>query len=55
MIKFTGGLDKFLASRYPQEFVLISFGHSELFTEEMQKEYLKWYLEEYKGNIKDSD
>lgn len=55
MVQFVGGLDKFLAAKYPKEFVLISFGHTELFTEEMQKEYLDWYLKEYKDNVKDND
>lgn len=52
MIEFTGGLDEFLMARYPKEFVLIGFGHTELFTEEMKQEYLKWYLSEYinRGN-----
>ena len=47
MIEFTGGLDEFLMSRYPKEFVLIGSGHIELLTEEMKQEYLKWYLSEY--------
>lgn len=47
MVKFVGGLDKFLTEKYPKEFVLISFGHMELFTEEMQKEYLEWYKNVY--------
>ena len=55
MIKFTGGLDEFLAAKYPKEFVFISLGHAEYFTEEMKREYLDWYLKEYKGNIKDRD
>lgn len=45
MVKFVGGLDIFLASNYPKEFPLIALGHVELFTEEMQKEYLQWYSE----------
>lgn len=48
MVKFTGGLDKFLLEFYPKEFVLIKFGHTELFTEHMQKEYLEWYLKQKK-------
>ena len=55
MNKFTGGLDEFLAMKYPREYVLIISGHTEAFTEEMRQEYLNWYLKEYKGNIKDSD
>lgn len=55
MIKFTGGLDEFLVAKYPKEFVLISFGHTELFTEEMKREYLNWYLKEYKERNKSND
>lgn len=47
MVKFVGGLDKFLTEKYPEKFVLISFGHMELFTEEMKKEYLEWYKNVY--------
>lgn len=47
MVKFVGGLDKFLTEKYPEEFVLISFVHMEFFTEEMQKEYLEWYKDVY--------
>lgn len=43
MVKFVGDLDKFLVKYYPEEFVLISFGHIELLTEEMYNEYLQWY------------
>lgn len=55
MFKFVGGLDRFLAAKYPREFMLIRFGHTEFFTEKMQKEYLDWYLKEYKDNVKDND
>ena len=47
MVKFVGGLDKFLAEKYPKEFILISFGHTELLTNEIQKEYLEWYKNVY--------
>lgn len=47
MIKFVGGLDDFLLEKYPQEFVLIGLGHKELFTTEIQKEYLQWYKTVY--------
>lgn len=43
MVKFVGGLDKFLIEKYPNKFILISFGHTELLTDEIQKEYLEWY------------
>lgn len=51
MVKFVGGLDKFLIEKYPKEFVLISFGHAELLTEEMWNEYLKWYEEVYSKRL----
>lgn len=47
MVKFTGGLGEFLIQKYPKEFVLIGFGHTEFLTEEIQKEYLEWYKNEY--------
>lgn len=47
MVKFIGGLDKFLLEKYPKEFALIGFGHTELLTEKIQKEYLEWYQNVY--------
>lgn len=43
MVKFVGELDAFLAQKYPEEFILIGFGHTELLTDQMQKEYKEWY------------
>lgn len=42
MVKLTHSLEHWLFINYPQELPLIMFGHTELFTEEMQKEYLEW-------------
>ena len=42
MIKLTRSLKHWLAANYPNDFVLITFGHVELFTPEMQVEYIKW-------------
>lgn len=42
MIKLTYSLKHWLAVNYPNVFVLITFGHLELFTPEMQKEYIEW-------------
>lgn len=44
MVKFTRSLGFFLSNRYPKEFVLIGFGHLELFTDEMKREYLDWCI-----------
>lgn len=43
MVRMTESLRHWLWDNgYIQEMVLIGFGHLECFTEEMQKEYLKW-------------
>lgn len=42
MIKMTQSLQHWLFANYPKEFVLIGFGHLELFTPEMQKAYIEW-------------
>ena len=42
MIKLTCSLKHWLAINYPYDFVLITFGHAELLTPEMQAEYIEW-------------
>lgn len=42
MVRLTQSLQRWLFENYPKELPLIMFGHTELFTEEMQKEYLEW-------------
>jgi hypothetical protein len=43
MVKITQSLAHWLFENgYEKEMALISFGHVELFTSDMQKEYLKW-------------
>lgn len=42
MVKMTQSLSHWLWENYREEYALILFGHVELFTEEMQKEYLEW-------------
>lgn len=42
MVKLTQSLQHWLMENYKEALVLITFGHVELFTEEMQKEYLDW-------------
>lgn len=40
--KLTASLEHWLAVNEPEAFVLISFGHIELFTDEMKVRYIKW-------------
>ena len=40
--KLTASLEHWLAVNEPEAFVLISFGHIELFTDEMKGRYIKW-------------
>ena len=42
MIKMTRSLEVWLFKYYPSFLPLISLGHVELFTKEMQKEYYDW-------------
>lgn len=42
MVKLTESLKQFLFRYHKDVIGLIMFGHTELFTEEMQKEYLEW-------------
>jgi hypothetical protein len=42
MVKLSQSLRHWLAVNHPSRFALILFGHVELFTENMQKEYLEW-------------
>lgn len=42
MIKLTCSLNHWLAVNYPNDFILITFGHVELFTPKMQAEYIEW-------------
>jgi hypothetical protein len=42
MVKFTASLEHFLWTNYRDKFALIKMGHTELFTDEIQKEYLDW-------------
>lgn len=49
MIKLTKSLKYWLAKYHREKLPLIMFGHLELFTEEMEKEYLEW-CETEEGN-----
>ena len=66
MVRLTQSLEHWLFMNHKEKLPLIMFGHTELFTDEMQKEYLEWcqtdegkqylkggskYKEEHKGNI----
>lgn len=42
MVKLTQSLFQWLFDNYRKELVLIQLGHVELFTEEMQRDYLEW-------------
>lgn len=42
MVKMTKSLQVWLFKFHREKLVLISFGHTELFTEEMQRDYLEW-------------
>lgn len=42
MVKLTKSLKKWLFDNHREKLPLIMFGHLELFTDEMQKEYLAW-------------
>lgn len=42
MVRLTQSLQHWLWENHRDKIGLIMFGHTELFTEEMQKEYLEW-------------
>lgn len=42
MVKLTQSLERWLADNHKDILPLIMFGHIELFTEEMQKQYVEW-------------
>lgn len=42
MIKLTQSLSHWLWENHRDKYALIQFGHTELFTKEMQKEYYDW-------------
>lgn len=42
MVKLTQSLRQWLFENHPDKLSLIMFGHVELFTEEMNAEYLQW-------------
>ena len=44
MIQLTQSLSQWLFQFHPKLLPLIMFGHAELFTEEMEQEYLAWCL-----------
>ena len=44
MVKLTQSMLMFLKTFYPNKLSLIMFGHIELFTNEMAKEYQEWCL-----------
>lgn len=42
MVKLTQSLAVWLHTNHPETMALIMFGHVELFTPEMQQEYIEW-------------
>ena len=53
MIKLPQSLNKWLEDNYKDFLPLIKYGHLELFSEEMEKEYLEWCdTEEGRGYLK---
>lgn len=42
MVKLTQSLEAWLIKNHPDLIPLIMFGHVELFTEEMKREYIEW-------------
>ena len=42
MVKLTQSLAYWLTKNHPDKVVLISFGHLDLFTDEMKKDYVEW-------------
>lgn len=44
MVRLTQSLEQWLWMNHKETLPLIMFGHIELFTEEMQQEYLAWCL-----------
>jgi len=42
MVKLTQSLRRWLFINHPEKLPLIMFGHIELFTKKMQREYLEW-------------
>ena len=42
MVKLTQSLREWLFKNYPDKLPIIMFGHVELFTKEMNAEYLQW-------------
>ncbi len=42
MVRFTLSMKEWIIKYHPELIVPIMFGHIELFTDEMKKEYLEW-------------
>lgn len=42
MVKLTQSLQEWLWRNHPDKIALIMFGHVELFTPEMQQQYIEW-------------
>lgn len=56
MIKLTQSLETWLFDNHPSIFAAVLFGHTEVFTPEMEAEYLKWcQTDEGKRYLKGGD
>ena len=44
MVALTQSLRQWLSINHPEKLPLIMFGHTELFTSEMKRAYLRWCL-----------
>ena len=44
MVYLTRSLSHWLYENHPDKLSLIMFGHMELFTEEMEKDYVEWCM-----------
>lgn len=42
MVKLTRSFREWLHAYYPELFIQVTFGHTELITDEMYNEYLTW-------------
>ena len=51
MIKLTRSFREWLFANYPSIFIPVTFGHTELITDEIYNEYLAWVHSRKQGGI----
>ena len=49
MLKLTNSLKEFLELYHRELIVPLTFGHIEVFTQEIEQEYLEWFAKKLKG------